>query len=140
MNNKKTRKPRKPRSEKIKFSDLKKEDQNKIKTYLKEEVKPNEYPKLTENGLQFLKSFVGDTEKTGRTYDPEDFKKVLKDVERPIKTRLVMERLTKLDPKYEKIHYTWAREILLQLLTAGEISGWLDPNFGGYVWKKKQVD
>lgn len=133
-------KTRKPRPKKIKFSELGPVDQIAIKTYLRAEEKPEEYPRLSERGLKFLKSFLGDTEKTGRTYDPRDFIKVLEDVDQPIKTKLVIEKLTAIDPKYSKIHFTWAREILLQLADAGEISGGLDPNFGGYVWSKKKQE
>lgn len=79
--------------------------------------------------------YLGKENRTERKYDPEDFLKVLD--YKPAKTKIVIERLSQVDPKYKGIHPTWAREILLRLLADGEIEGGLDENFGGYVWKKK---
>jgi hypothetical protein len=130
--------PRPPKPKKIKFNGLPKEDQEKIKTFLKQEgdLIEKEYPPLSELGTAFLNLYLGKADRTERKYDPEDFLRVLD--EKPAKTKIVIDRLaSQVDQKYKGIHPTWAREILLQLLTDGRIEGGLDENFGGYVWKKK---
>jgi len=129
---------RKPRSKKIKFSDLGQVDQMGIKTYIMMEIKPEKYPDLSEAGLKFLKTLMGDTDTTGRKYNPQDFITALKDTDKPIKTSLVIKKLALIDEKYANINPTWAREILLRLADEGKVAGELDKNFGGYVWQKKQ--
>ncbi|MDM7919436.1 MAG: hypothetical protein QUS12_09755 [Methanosarcina sp.] len=133
--------PRPPKPKKIKFSSLSQEDQRKIKAFLKQEgdLNSKEYPTLSQLGEAFLNLYLGKTDRTERKYDPEDFLRVLD--EKPAKTKIVIERLAnQIDPKYESIHPTWAREILLQLLAEGRIEGGLDENFGGYVWQKKKQE
>jgi len=88
--------------------------------------------------MKFIKSFMGDSEKTGRKYVPQDFIDALEDVDQPIKTSLVIKKLAEKNEKYANINPTWAREILLRLADEGKITGELDQNFGGYVWQKKQ--
>jgi len=119
----------------IKFFELPASDQDAIKAYLKAERK-DEYPTLSEEGLTFLKSFLGDVEKKDRIYTPEDFIRILTgiDYDHRIKTKIVIERLKNLDKKYNNIDYSWARTVLQRLLHEGRISGEKDPNYNTYVW------
>lgn len=78
-----------------------------------------------------------------KEYKQEDFIKVIvnRDSEKPMKNSQVREALVKLDKKrYNNISAEWVKQMLIKLERDDLISGGKDPDFGIYLWNKKEVN